>query len=165
MLNDDYGRVYLKRKLDGAKIRYLLFSGVREYSQTGISGKKEVYLVCKSKDEEANHVVLTEEIANYLEKFSDYVEINLSDSPDIVFHVKGEQYAIEVENGRIKDREKLAERVRNLKKEYGKRWFFFVTNRNRTKIYRRFGVTYNKRNIKAKIKKIFKSSRNNNSSH
>jgi len=158
MLNDD-GRVYLKRKLDEAKIRYLLFSGVREYSQTGISGKKEVYLVSKSKEEESNHVILTEEIANYLKKFSDYVGINLSDSPDIVFDVNGKQYAIEVENERIKDREKLAERVRNLKREYGKRWFFFVTNRNRVKVYRRFGITYTKRNIKAKIKKIFRNSK------
>lgn len=157
MLNDG-GRVYLKRKLDEATIRYLLFSGVREYRQTGISGNKEIYLVIKSKEEESNHVILTEEIVNYLKKFSDYVEINLSDSPDIILDVNGEQYAIEVENARIKDREKLAEKVRNLKKEYGKRWFFFVTNRNRVKAYRRFGVTYNKRNIKTKIKKIFKNS-------
>jgi hypothetical protein len=156
---DDEGRVYLKRKLDEAKIRYLLFSGVQEYRQMGISGKKEVYLVCKSKEEESNHVILTEEIANYLKKFSDYVEINLSDSPDIIFDVNGEQYAIEVENERIKDREKFAERVRNLKREYGKRWFFFITNRNQVKAYRRFGVTHTKRNIKAKIKKTFRNSK------
>ena len=157
MLNDG-GRVYLKRNLDEAKIRYLLFSGVQEYRQTSISGKKEVYLVSKGKEEESNHVILTEEIANYLKKFSGYVEINLSDSPDIIFDVNGERYAIEVENEKIKDREKLAERVRNLKREYGRRWFFFVTNRNRAKVYRRFGITYNKRNIKLKINKLFKNS-------
>jgi len=157
MLDDD-GRVYLKRKLDDAKIRYLLFSGVQEYRQTGLSGKKEVYSVIKSKEEESNHVILTEEIANYLKKFSSHVEINLSDSPDIIFDVNGERYAIEVENEKIKDREKLAEKVRNLKREYGKRWFFFVTNRNRAKVYRRFGITYSKRNIKLKINKLFKNS-------
>jgi hypothetical protein len=158
-MNDESSRVYLKRKLDETKIRYLLCSGVQEYRQTGISGKKESYLVIKSKKEESNHVILTEEIADYLKRFSDYVEINLSDSPDIIFDVNGEQYAIEVENERIRDREKFAERVRNLKKVYGKRWFFFVTNRNRVKIYRRFGVTYSKRNIKQKINKIFRNSR------
>ena len=158
-MNDENSRVYLKRKLDEAKIRYLLFSGVQEYKQTGISGKKEVYLVIKSKKEESNHVILTEEIADYLKRFSDHIKINLSDSPDIIFDVNGEQYAIEVENERIRDREKLAEKVRNLKKAYGKRWFFFVTNRNRAKIYRRFGVTYSKRNIKQKLNKIFRNSR------
>lgn len=156
-MNEDDGRVYLKRKLDRAKARYLLFSGLQEYRQTGISGKKEVYLVIKSKEEEPNQVILTEEIADYLKKFSDCVEINLSDSPDIVFDMGGEKYAIEVENEGIQDRERLKEKVKILKREYGKRWFFFVTNRNRIKFYRRFGIVYSKRNIRVKIKKIFRS--------
>ena len=53
----------------------------------------------------------------------------------------------------------MQEKVELLNKKYGKNWFFFVTNRNLEKKYSKFGETSTKRNIRFKIRQIFKSSK------
>ena len=80
--------------------------------------------------------------------------------PDIIFNADGKEFAIEVETGKIsKDKSKMKNKLSLLNKKYKDNWFFFVTDRNIEKRYKKLGETYNKRNIKMKIRKVFKNSK------
>lgn len=151
-------RAYLKKDQDEDYIRFLISSGFKEVRQKGISGKKESYLVINDKSESPNHIICIKEISDYIRELTPDVETYRTVKPDIVFDVNGEKYAIEVETGKMNNLKRLKEKVANLKKYYGDKWFFFVTNRNLRKYYERFGKTCSKRNIKLKINKLFKNS-------
>ena len=77
--------------------------------------------------------------------------------PDIIFEALGKKYAIEVETGKVlhNDKKKFANKVKNLKNEFGKNWFFALTNRNLFEAYKKFGETYHKRNLLKKIQRCF----------
>jgi len=151
-------KAYLKRELNQTELKFLTTSGFKEVKERGISKKNETYLVIEDKNESPTHIICIKEITDYLRQFTQDIQTYRTVKPDIVFSANGEKYAIEVETGRWKDVKKLKEKVANLKKYYEDNWFFFVTNRNLSRYYEKFGKTCSKRNIKLKIDKIFRSS-------
>ena len=152
-------KAYLKKELSKAELAFLTTSGFKEVKEKSISGKDEIYLVIEDKHESPSHIIYIKEITDYLKQFTQDIQTYRSVKPDIVFNVNGEEYAIEVETGKINNLKRLKEKAANLKKYYGDNWFFFVINRNLRSYYQKFGKTYSKRNIKLKIKKIFKNSK------
>jgi len=155
----DGQKAYLKKDLDQSELKFLTTSGFKEVKERGISKKKETYLVIDDKHESPNHIICIKEIVDYLKQFTSDIKTYRSVKPDIVFDANGEDYAVEVETGKINHLKQLKKKVANLKKYYGDNWYFFVTNRNLFKFYSRFGKVISKRTIKTKIDKVFKKSK------
>jgi len=152
-------RAYLKSELNEADLRYLETSGFKEVRQTGISGKKQAYMVIDDKHESPSHIICIKEIIDYLKQFTQEIRTYRTVKPDIVFDVNGKEFAIEVETGSvIKDKKKFQNKLNLLNKKFGDNWYFFVTNRDISKYYSKYGKLMDKRTIKTKIDKIIKNS-------
>jgi hypothetical protein len=93
-----------------------------------------------------------------LKHYTKKIKTFLSVKPDIVFEINGEEWAVEVETGIIlkKNKNQLLAKIENLKYNYGRRWFFVITDRNLLKSYKRYGKTFTRRNIVGKIDKIMR---------
>jgi type IV secretory pathway VirB4 component len=153
-------RVYVKKDLDESDLRYLISNGFKEVKQTNISGKKEEYMVINERSESPNHIICIKEIVDYLKQFTNDIKTYQTTMPDIVFNANGKYFAIEVETGEvIKNKKRMSNKIKLLNEKFEKRWFFFVTNRNLKEKYLKLGATANKRNIKFKIRQIFKNSK------
>jgi conjugal transfer ATP-binding protein TraC len=152
-------KAYLKKELGASELKFLETSGFKEVKEKSISGKDETYLVIEDKNESPNHIICIKEIVDYLKQFTQDIQTYRTVKPDIVFDANGNQYAIEVETGKINNLKRLKEKVVNLKKYYDNNWFFFVTNRNLFNYYSKSGKVMNKRTLKTKIDKIFKKSK------
>ena len=96
------------------------------------------------------------DIADYLKKFTDKVFTYKTVKPDIVFEINKKEYAIEVETGKLLkyNKKDLHNKIENLNKNYPKRWFFAVTNKNIAHKYKKLGKTYDKRWIVGAINRI-----------
>ena len=66
-----------------------------------LSNKKEVYMIKPRRGEGKQHGFLTYEIADYISKFTDKIELFQTRKPDIVFELNNKKYAIEVETGKL----------------------------------------------------------------
>jgi hypothetical protein len=153
-------RAHLKKDLNKAELRYLLANGFKEVKEKGSSKKKEAYIIIKDENESSSHIICIKEITDYLKQFTQDVKIYRTVKPDIVFNANGKKYAIEVETGKIANKKRTMEKVKNLKKHYDENWFFFVTDRNLLNYYSKFWKVLNKRTLKTRIIKIFKKSEN-----
>jgi len=153
----DGQKSYLKEKLKESEVRFLLTTTFVEVRNASLDGKKKDYLVSYDKNESPSHIICIQEVVDFIKKFTPYIQTFRSVKPDIVFEVKGVEYAVEIETGKINNLKRLQEKVKNLKKYYGDNWFFLVTDRNLRSYYKKFGVTYSKRNIQGKIRKLFKN--------
>ena len=149
-------------KLSKSEREYLIKKRYREFSAYGImSNKKEKYLIKPRFNESPQHFFLIYEIANYLKKFTDKIEIFETKKPDIVFQINNKKYAIEVETGKVykTNKKQLLAKVRQLNKNYGNNWFFVVTDRKMASKYNKLGKTYDKRYIAKRILKIIKEAK------
>jgi len=141
-------------------IKYLVRKHYLEYSfYSIISNKKERYILKPNYNESPQHFFLVHDIENYIRKFTDKVQTFNTLKPDIVFEVNNKKYAIEVETGKLYDRDKkkLLEKVKNLNKYYGNNWFFAVTNRNLASQYSKLGKTHDKRYVAQEILSLFQN--------
>lgn len=156
-----YGqRAYPRKKMSFPNWVFLTTSGFIDVKERNLDGKKKGYLVIADKFESPRHIICIKEIVDYLREFTEDVETYRTTMPDIVFTNNRIKHAIEVETGNnIRDKRKIANKIRLLNERFGKNWFFFVTNRNLEKKYSKFGKTTTKRSIKFKIRQIFKSSK------
>jgi len=153
-------RFYRHRDLNLNDIKYLIAEGYKEYKFKSIFGnKKELYLLKPNYNESPQHFFLIKDIEAYIKKFTDKVQTFNTGKPDIVFEVDNQKYAVEIETGKVlkRDKKKLTEKVRTLKKDYGQNWFFVVTDRNLYRKYKKFGQTYTKLSIANKILELFKN--------
>jgi hypothetical protein len=152
-------RFFRHRDLSLEEIKYLISKGYKQVKQLNILGKNELYLIKPRRLESEGHFFLTYDIAEYLKKFTDKIQIYESVKPDIVFEANGKRYAIEIETGKVlaKDRKKFINKIKNLKSEYEKNWFFVLTNRKDYPTYSKFGEVYTKKSIENKIKSLFKN--------
>ena len=147
----------LYKNLTDDEVKYLRANGYKEYYFKGIlTKKKELYLIRREKNESAQHVFLVHDIADYLKKFTDKVFTYKTVKPDIVFEINKKEYAIEVETGKLLkyNKKDLHNKIENLNKNYPKRWFFAVTNKNIAHKYKKLGKTYDKRWIVGAINRI-----------
>jgi hypothetical protein len=145
-------------KLDDVK--YLVDKGYKEYNFKSITGnKKELYLLKPDYNESPQHFFLICDIENYIKTFTNKVQTFNTAKPDVIFKVNDKNYAIEVETGRLyeRDKKKLFEKIKTLKKEYPKRWFFVVTNKHLQPKYAKLGETCTKLTITNKISELLKN--------
>jgi len=140
-------------------IKYLLNRRYKEIKILNIQGKKERYMIHPRFNESAEHCFLTFNIANYLRRKVDKLEIYTSVNPDIVFSLKGKKYALEIETGKMykTNKKSLIEKVARLNKTYGENWFFVLTDWNLSSKYAKLGKILTKRNFIKKIEKIINS--------
>ncbi len=133
-------------------------SGYYFVNNRDINGKEESYYFKPFFHETARHGILVFEIAEYLKHYTKKIKQYLSVKPDIVFDINGKEWAVEIETGIIlkKNKNQLLDKVESLKENYGRRWFFVITDRNLLKSYKRYGKTFTKRNIVGKIDKIMR---------
>jgi len=153
-------RFYRHRDLKLDDIKYLIAEGYKQYKFKSIFGnKKEIYLLKPSYNESPQHFFLIKDIEAYIKKFTDKVQTFNTGKPDIVFEVDKKKYAIEIETGKVlkKTKKKFIEKVRILKKDYGKNWFFVVTDWNLQKKYSKFGETYTKLTLLNKLLGLLKN--------
>jgi len=139
------------------ELKYLLAKGYREVKYLNIEGKKELYLIKPRRNESDAHFCMIYDIVEFLRQFTDKIELYETVKPDIIFEANGKKYAIEVETGKVhqSDKKKFANKIKNLKNEFGNDWFFVLTNRNLFETYSKFGETYHKRNLVKKLKGLF----------
>jgi len=158
-LDEDKG-FYRHKDLSLPEIKFLLSKGYKEYKQRGcFSNIKERYLLKVRYNESPQHFFMIIDIADYLKQFSDNVKIFETKKPDIVFELNGRKIAVEVETGSVlkNNKKQLLEKVAQLKKDYGKDWFFVLTNRNMKSQYEEFGKVIDKRFVKWNLDKILKN--------
>jgi type IV secretory pathway VirB4 component len=146
---DEHKRFYKHKDVTLPELKYLVKKGYKLGKHLNILGKRELYVLKPRRGESEGHFFLTYDIANYLRKFTDKVELFETTKPDIIFEINNAKYAVEVETGKIytKDKKKLQAKVDTLNKEYGQNWFFVVTDKNFYPEYSKFGQTYTKLSI------------------
>lgn len=151
---DPYKGFYKKNELSEYDINSLIKRGYKEFSFSGLlSNKKESYLIKPRKGESPQHFLMIYDIVEYLKKFTNKIWMFETQKPDIVFEINKKRYAIEVETGKVynRDKKRLRDKVNRLNEEFGDNWFFVVTDRNYGSRYNEFGKTYDKRMLSKKI--------------
>ena len=131
-------------------VKYLISKGYKEVYYTNISKKRNKYFIKPYNLESDPHFLLTQDIAEYLRELTDKVCVYQTVRPDVIFEFNGIEYAIEVETGKV-IKKNLYEKIKNLRKKYGKRWFFVVTRNELLKPYKKLGETYTGETIANKI--------------
>jgi hypothetical protein len=144
-------------KLDKHEKRFLKNYGYIQRKYTSIDGKNKDYFIKLRFNESAQHCALTYDLYYFIKNYTDNIELFVTKKPDIVFKINDKNYAIEVETGKIKDWRRLREKAETLNKKYKARWFFVLTNKNLKSRYKKYGPTYDKRNIKKHLLSICNS--------
>ena len=141
-------RLFRVNNLNKDEIRML---EVKNYQQgeyhSLVTNKKEKFFLKPRHNETLNHLFVTLDIAQYLEKKKLSVELFTTKKPDIVFKRGKKSYAIEVETGSgLSKVSRMKEKLKVLE-NYDK-WFFVVTDRNKVKAYKEFGQSVDLRYLK-----------------
>jgi conjugal transfer ATP-binding protein TraC len=155
---DESKRFYKESKLKPAEMGYLLSHNYIQSKQWNIQGKQESYLLKPGRGESLEHFFLIQNIANYLKTLTNKIELFETTKPDIIFEIKGKQYAAEIETGSVylKDKKKLENKVESLKKEFGNNWFFVVTNEKFAPHYAHLGKTFTRKTFIKQFEKWVK---------
>ncbi len=141
-------RLFRVNNLNKDEIRML---EIKNYQQgeyhSLVTNKKEKFFLKPRHNETLNHLFVTLDIAQYLEKKKFSVELFTTKKPDIVFKRGKKTYAIEVETGAgLSKVSRMKEKLKVLE-DYDK-WFFVVTDRNKVKAYKEFGQSVDLRYLK-----------------
>jgi len=150
------------KELKEEEIKYLQKEKFKEHiGYSIISGKKENYFLKVRNGESPQHAFLVYDLANYIKKFTDKVEIYQTTKPDIVFKINNQTYALEVETGKLltNNKKQLKEKVKLLNETYKNNWFFVVTDKKLAPEYKQFGKTIDKRSISSKITNLCKKAK------
>jgi hypothetical protein len=159
-VNVDLDKIFYKvEHLNKYEIKFLLTQGYQEFShKTIISNKYEKYLLRPRFNESPGHLFFIYDIKEYLENEGIPVQDYTTRMPDLVFTIGENKFAIEVETGSVlSNMKKFQEKLNSLNKNYKRRWFFVVTNRNLVKKYRRYGKVIDPRFIKFNLDKIIRN--------
>jgi len=144
-------------ELNKHEIKYLMKKHYKEFSAySTLSNKKEKYLIRPRFNESPQHYFLIHDLASYIKKFTNKVQLFQTKKPDIIFKINNKEYAIEVETGKaLKYHPKqLKEKVEQLNKIYKDKWFFVVTAKKLAAKYNKLGRTHDKRYVAQKILEI-----------
>ena len=135
---------------------YVYFSYIR-YKAVGLKGGRETaYLLMPRFNESIIHFFYCKIIEEFLRNFTSKVWLYVTVRPDIVFEAGGQKFAVEVETGSGAEHPKrLRAKIRQLKKEFGERWFFVVTSYKLKEKYKKFGKTFLKREVAGELGRIF----------
>lgn len=149
---------YNQKDLGSFDINFLKGKGYVLTIQKGMSQRRETYWVKVRENETVQHAFLVFDIANYLKKFTDKINLYETKKPDIVFELNNKQYAIEIETGKMNEKKRLKEKIEILNNDYGNNWFFVVTDRNLIPKYKQFGKVLDKRYLSNYLKNLQKES-------
>jgi conjugal transfer ATP-binding protein TraC len=149
---DEFKRFFRKSELNKDEINFLLNKGykISKFKRLA-SNKKEEFLLKPRHNESLTHLFVVYDTADYLESKGIKVQTYTTKKPDIVFDIGKKKYAIEVETGSVLTKVKnMKEKVKLLNRDYDK-WFFIVTNKNKTSEYKKFGDSVDLRYLKRKL--------------
>ena len=154
---DEFKGFYRHRDLNLDEIKYLLTKKYQIVEKVSITYGKDKFLVKPRFNESLNHMFVTCDIAEFLEKKNIKFEKFVTKKPDIVFTINNKKIAVEVETGSSyeKTRTKLLDKIKSLNKNYDD-WFFVVTNRNYSTKYKKLGKTVEMRSLKTYMEKLVK---------
>lgn len=158
-INVDLDKGFYKRNsINKHEIKYLIEQGYKELSYKSIcSKKKENYLLKPRFNESLNHMIIIYDISEYLTKRKIKNNIFTTRMPDVVISLGRKEIALEVETGAVmSNMKKFKEKLYLLNKNYGKDWYFIVTNRNLIKKYKAYGKVIDPRYIRGQLDKILK---------
>jgi hypothetical protein len=153
---DEYKGFYRHKDLNSHEIEYLLRKKYQIVDKLSIvSGKVEKFLIKPRFNESLNHMFVTFDIEEFLEKKGIEVEKFITKKPDLTFEINKKKIAVEVETGTAynKSRKQLLEKVKELNKSYDY-WFFVVTDRNYVKKYKKLGKAVDIRCIKYNLDRV-----------
>ncbi|MFW5852999.1 MAG: hypothetical protein ACOCUR_03130 [Nanoarchaeota archaeon] len=124
--------------------------GFQKSHQWCINNKETSEFMIKPRHNESlSHAYLIGAISEYLENDVQDIETPITKTADIVFTLVDSKFAIEVETGKVheKSKKQLQKKVEALNKEFGKLWFFVVTNKNLVSKYKKFGEVVDRSNV------------------
>ncbi|MFH1073383.1 MAG: DUF87 domain-containing protein, partial [Nanoarchaeota archaeon] len=153
---DPYYRFFRTAKVSEEERKFLLSKKYKEYSLTGILGKKEKFLLMLGKKENYQHLFMTMEIFEFIHARTDKVWLYDTSKPDIVFEAGGKKIAIEVETG--ENSKEVIKRKAKLASTAYDSWFFVVTDKNHARKYKEFGEVCDKRFVANRLEKLLNSS-------
>ncbi|MEK6889500.1 MAG: hypothetical protein AABW80_05345 [Nanoarchaeota archaeon] len=148
-INLDYAMGFFKaNELNVHEKAYLLNKKYQIIYRTDLTGKKNYFLVKPRGNESAEHFLLVKLIEEYLKPHFK-VWLYHSVKPDAEIKFKNRMIAMEIETGKLlrNNKKEFLEKVERLNDNYGKDWFFIVTNRNLLKKYRKYGKTYTRKSV------------------
>lgn len=143
-------RCYKKADLSKEEIEYRLCHGYHESEQWDIeSNKCKAYLLKPRFNESDSHLFLIYRITDYLRKFTNKIWLFETEKPDIIFIHNGKKVAIEIETGMMYEKasKRLLKKIKQLNREFGKNWFFVVTNKEYYWKYSKLGKTTTRKGI------------------
>ncbi len=154
---DEEKRFFRKKDISEDELIYLVNNCYTLSSHVNLlGGRREDFLLKPDENESEAHFFLIKAIEEHLERYTKNVKLFNTTKPDIVFKDKeGKVWAVEVETGSKKDKKRLEEKVRILKKNLGGRWFFVVTNEKTKKMYEKYGETLTRFNVPERLAEIF----------
>jgi len=141
--------ILLVKDLSYHEIRFFLREKYKATYQTNLEGKKEYYLIRTPLNESIQHCFLVQIIKKYLEQYFEEVKEYRTRGPDIVFKYKNRFIALEIETGKVleKNKKRFLRKIESLKKNYEDDWFIIVTNRDLVKKYKQFGKILTRKNF------------------
>jgi hypothetical protein len=154
-LDEHYG-FYRSTTLSAEEKTFLLNKHYKEYTLTGIKGKKERFFLRPRGHENIQHFFLTMELYELVRMRTQKVWLYETERPDIVFEMKGRKVGVEVETGQ--HRVGAIKRKAALNSKHYNQWFFVVTDKNLVPKYQSFGKCFHKRNVAKKLEKLLKLS-------
>jgi len=154
---DETKRFFRKKDISEDELIYLVNNGYTLSSHVNLlGGRREDFLLKPNENESEAHFFLIKAIEEHLERYTKNVKLFNTTKPDIVFKDKeGKVWAVEVETGSKKDKKRLEEKVRVLKKNLGRRWFFVVTTEKSKKMYEKYGEVLTRFNVPERLAEIF----------
>ena len=159
----DPDKAFFKYKgLKEEEINYLLRKGYIISRHRSIDGdKKEKYLLKPRSNESPSHFFYSYDIADYLRKYTDKIELFTTTKPDVVFEINGKKIGVEVETGKsLKHaKKKVLEKVALLNKNYDD-WFFVVLDRKSIAKYRKLGKVLDLRSFTNHMDRFINKLRN-----
>ena len=154
---DEEKRFFRKKDITQDELIYLINNGYVLSSNMNLNGgRREDFLLKPGENESEAHFFLIKAIEEHLKDYTKKVKIYNTTQPDIIFKdSKGREFAIEIETGSKKDKQLLRSKVRSLKREFGKRWFFVVTTIEFKKEYQELGKTLTRFEVAGEVARIF----------
>lgn len=146
--------------LEEGEKRWLEEAGFVRTHQWCINKKDSVEFLIKPRHNESlSHAYLTSAIFDHVKKFDSDAKLSTTKTADIIFTSKGSSWAVEVETGKVyeKNKKQLLEKVKVLDEKFPERWFFVVTNKNLLSKYHKFDETIDRSGIIGRLGEIFSS--------
>jgi len=151
---------YKKADLKPTEIHHLVQNGYTITRHVGLNGGAAIpYLLKTRSNESARHLYLTMATKEYLTNFTKDIRTPTSRDADIIFKAENTEWAIEIETGSVPkgNLNEFTEKIDQLNKKYGDRWFVIVTDWHLTSFYRKYGCpTILRTDAQKTIRSIFK---------